>query len=776
MSTTEVRTAEPTEPTGPSAAAVAIVPNDAVQPPRKFNYIPAFDGIRGFGVALMLLWHAEVSWLGDGALFTIEFFFAISGFLIASLFLIERDNTGTISLKRFWTRRARRLLPAFVGMFLLITVWAAIPTANGGPSGTETHQMRGAGIASVVYVENWYFIFSDQSYFERFDAPPPTEHTWSLSVEEQFYILVALAMSYGLAKWSSRKKRWIIITGGLAVLSAVWMAFLARMGALVAEGMWPFGIDPASLSPFWQKFLNFQGSGDPSRMYLGTDTRLQASLVGVCMAFVVDRINWDRVSAAWIRFCAVVGIGGMIVMWTTVPKNVVWIYYGGFFFSNLLTCLMIIAFMAPRDKLRIDSFPRRGMIAAVAGVIAVGVAISWVTQPADADVSTFVVPAILTIIGAAAVGSLLAAKRDHITRPLEIKPLIKLGILSYGMYVWHYPIYVMLDGKRIIPLDQGWQLASARIGITLVVATLSYRYFENPLRIKGLPTRGLQVVAGVVCAAIFASFLVITTINGTESTFAQQATYTSVDCRRPNGQVDTCVPILWAGDSMAHAMGIHVNAEGADRADGYLGYLATTLGCGLVRADSIINGTITAQNPICYDWQTLWKQQIVTVKPAVSLVVAWGWDIYDRRVPAGPGEFTEVLVGSPEWYALDESTIQEAIDILASQGGKVALLTMPCIDLAANTKSHPNSQAAEPHRVKAINTAIRNVAARNPATTMVFDMFAFACPDGVNYLAQVDGIDQSDDGLHFTPPGSIRAWNWLKPQLDVAVGKAPAGS
>jgi len=167
---------------------------------------------------------------------------------------------------------------------------------------------------------------------------------------------------------------------------------------------------------------------------------------------------------------------------------------------------------------------------------------------------------------------------------------------------------------------------------------------------------------------------------------------------------------------------------------------------------------------------------VVKVKPAVSLMIAWGWDIYDRRVPTVPGEFAEVLVGSPEWYTLEESTIQEGVDILSSQGGKVALVTMPCIDPTANTKEHPNGQAAEPHRVKAINTAIRNVAARNPATAVVFDMNTFACPDGEHYIAQVDGVDQSDDGLHFTEAGSIRAWNWLKPQLDVAVGKAPAGS
>ncbi|MEZ5142279.1 MAG: acyltransferase family protein [Acidimicrobiales bacterium] len=655
---------------------------------RRFPYLPGFDGIRGIGVVLMLLWHAQVTWIGDGTLFVLELFFVLSGFLITSLFIVEHHNTDRIDLKRFWTRRFRRLFPALIGIFPLVAVYAAWFASQ-----VELSKIRGDGISSILYFSNWYFIFSGSSYFEGFATPSPFRHTWSLSIEEQFYLMVALVVAFGFVKWGHHRKRWMYGALAISIASALWMALLTRIGQLTAEGLWPFGIDPDSLPEGVRIFFNFQGTGDPSRVYYGTDTRLQGSMMGVFMAFLLIRLDLSKLKNWMVEAASVVGILGLLAMFLLIPKNSGWIYYGGFFLADVLTALAIVSLMAPHKPL--------------------------------------------------------------IVRGLGWKPFVYVGTLSYSIYVWHWPIFVFLDESRI-PV-RGWQFDAVRIGASFVVGFVSFKLYENPIRIRGLRDNRRRLAAAVSIVVVIAGFLLATGNAGVQE-------------RSITRSADGRAVVLFAGDSMAHTLALDVNLSGADRAAGVQAELATVLGCGIGDADSIVGGQAVKRNPECKEWETLWPSQVQKVNPAVSIVIAWGWDLYDRRIPDANGDYREVEVGSDEWKQWYEATIQSGIDKLTARGGKVALTTLPCIDLDADVPNHPNPESAEPHRVKAMNEAIMDVAARNRATTFVMDVNKLMCPDGSHYRAKIDGKQMSDDGLHFTPDGAAYVWSWMVPQIEENIG------
>src|SRR5581483_246183 len=142
--------------------------------------IRPLDGVRGMAVLAVVLYHFSPNLLPGGFL-GVDIFFVLSGFLITSLLVRERDGTGTIRLGAFWARRARRLLPA---LLVVLAVIGVVAFAGGA---ADTGRLGGDGFASLFYFANWHFVSSDQSYIAQFlhTAPSPLRHTWSLAIEEQ---------------------------------------------------------------------------------------------------------------------------------------------------------------------------------------------------------------------------------------------------------------------------------------------------------------------------------------------------------------------------------------------------------------------------------------------------------------------------------------------------------------------------------------------------------------------------------------------------------------
>lgn len=220
------------------------------------RYVPAIDGLRAFAVLAVIFYHMGLDW-APGGLMGVTVFFVISGYLINGLLVAEHERTGTISLTRFWLRRARRIIPAV----LLAIAGTIVLCALISPALLD--KARPDIAPSLFFYNNWWQVFRDLSYFEAAGAPSPLTHYWSLAIEEQFYIVWPfLLMLLFRCKLGKKPMAAIIIV--LACASALEMALL------------------------------FDPHGDPSRIYYGTDTRAVSLLIGAWLALAWPSKAFDR--------------------------------------------------------------------------------------------------------------------------------------------------------------------------------------------------------------------------------------------------------------------------------------------------------------------------------------------------------------------------------------------------------------------------------------------------------------------------------------------------
>jgi len=285
------------------------VPDD----PARFAYQPALDGLRAVAVLAVFGYHAAVPHLTGGFL-GVDAFFVISGFLITTLLVREWDRTTGIRLPSFWARRVRRLFPALVLLLLAVAAYAVLLA----PSVTR-RSLRWDGLATLAYVANWRFIWSHQSYFEAAAGPSPLRHTWSLAVEEQWYLVWPPVLLVALT----------VLKRGAMVILAVATASLAVGSAVLM----------AALTPQF---------GDTSRAYFGTDTRAQGLLVGAALAFVLQRWPLQRIVPR--RIAAGVGMVGLAVgiwLFAAVDERTRWMYHGGFLLAAVAWAAVLTATLAP---------------------------------------------------------------------------------------------------------------------------------------------------------------------------------------------------------------------------------------------------------------------------------------------------------------------------------------------------------------------------------------------------------------------------------------------
>ena len=147
----------------------------------RVPYLPGLDGMRALAVVAVRVYHANADWLPGGYL-GVEVFFLISGYLITLLLISEKERTSTVDMRHFWVRRARRLLPALFTMLIALTIWVSLFDRD------VLGKLRGDVIASLLYVANWYQIWTGAVYTAANDFAP-LRHLWSLAVEEKFYIV-----------------------------------------------------------------------------------------------------------------------------------------------------------------------------------------------------------------------------------------------------------------------------------------------------------------------------------------------------------------------------------------------------------------------------------------------------------------------------------------------------------------------------------------------------------------------------------------------------------
>ena len=297
---------------------------------RRLPHLPALDGLRALAVVLVVAYHLDLGW-ARGGFIGVDIFFVISGFLITRLLLDERATTGRIALGAFWTRRFKRLVPALVVMIaatLLATRRWGLPE--------QWNSVRLDAIAGLAYVANWRFVFDQQSYFEAALGPSPLLHTWSLAVEEQWYLLWPLAM-VGLVMLARNHRR----GAGLAATVVV-------AASVVSAGLMAFTFEPV----------------DPSRAYFGTDTRAQHLLIGAALAWLVE-IFPDLVRACERRSLRLPFTASLIVLVAlaaTIDDTSAWLYRGGLFAISIVAAVAVLGTTSARPEAALAWMGSRPMV------------------------------------------------------------------------------------------------------------------------------------------------------------------------------------------------------------------------------------------------------------------------------------------------------------------------------------------------------------------------------------------------------------------------------
>lgn len=335
------------------------------------GYHAGLDGLRGTMTLGVMAAHVREAWC-PGSFVYMDTFFLMSAYLITALLLKGWKRTGSISFGRFYYRRALRLFPAnyaMIAAFCLVALLLLDDTAG---------HLQGALVAGL-YISNWT---------RAFEVPMPQflGHTWSLSIEEQYYLLWPLLLAGLLKLWGLR----------------------ARTVVVVALAAFAFAA--------WRSWLTFDGASI-ERLYNGTDTRADALLLGCALglALALPGLRENAVLQRFCRHAALPCVAILLVAGYTTQWQMRGMYAGGSLFFSLVSLLLVAALVLPQRTLA------------------------------------------------------------H--RVFELPPLVFLGRICYGLYLWHFPIYNVL--RFGLGMSDAW-VAGLGVPLTFAIAMLSFRYIERP--------------------------------------------------------------------------------------------------------------------------------------------------------------------------------------------------------------------------------------------------------------------------------------------------------
>ncbi|MHB1089979.1 MAG: acyltransferase family protein, partial [Ilumatobacteraceae bacterium] len=307
-------------------------------------YLPSLDGLRAVAVIAVIIYHANKGWLGGGFL-GVEIFFVISGYLITTLLVTESANTGRVSLKAFWLRRARRLLPALWTLLLAVTVYCALFERD------ALGALRGDVIGSLVYGFNWFQIWVGSSYFSAFGFVP-LRHLWSLAVEEQFYFVWPLLMLVLL----KGGRRYLHLVGILFLLTSVSISIY--IASVYQSGV----VGTVEQSP--EQYLSLVGHTvlRLDYLFLGTLSRAGGLLIGAALAMFWrpwesnrEGRNRSRWRVDLVGFIGLVSLGVMLWKFRSVIEGTVLggnrgydlLFRGGFLLVGVASIAAIAAAVYP---------------------------------------------------------------------------------------------------------------------------------------------------------------------------------------------------------------------------------------------------------------------------------------------------------------------------------------------------------------------------------------------------------------------------------------------
>lgn len=664
--------------------------------------VRALDGLRGVAVLAVLLFHDTRL---RGGYLGVDLFFVLSGYLITSLLLVEQRDRGRVRLARFYERRARRLLPAMVLALLFVAVYAAVWAH---PS--ELPRIRWDGLATFFYVANWRDIVAKQNYWDIFRAPSALQHTWSLSIEEQFYAL-----------WP------LIVLGTLTVRRS------ARAVLVVALGI---GSTCAALTVY-----GALRHGDQRLFYYGTPSRAPALLMGAALAAVVQtrgtlRSRGGRVA---LEVAAIASAGYLAFEWARQGGDGLDLYRGPLLLCGLAATVVIAS----------AAHPERGLLA----------------------------------------------------RVLAFPPLVGAGLISYGLYLYHWPMYLILTRARTGL--SGWPLFGTRAAASTAIAIASYVLVEQPIRAGAalrVPWRAFAALAtatAVVVAALFVTTHVsVPAVSATPTSTGNSGSsrpwpratppiVPGADVRRflPPGDwsrlTNTCeqtprLPpvtklgrtlqpkVLLIGDSVGCFIGAALDER--QLATNVVTLNRSRLGCPMIaaRRERDASGTMVPVYAACVDGTA---SSIATFDPDVAVLLVGGPMVNDYDI--GGGRFVAPCdAGFAPWY---RAGARHSIEVLAATGAPVVVVSIvhppDFIDIGPGV----SVPAAYGRAVDCLNRLLRQVVDSEPTARLV-DLDAYICPRGA-CRTKLDGVTLREDGRHFQGEAANVIAKWLLPHVLETVRK-----
>ena len=556
----------------------------------RFGVQPALDGLRGVAVLIVVAYHAHFPWAAGGWMW-MDMFFVLSGFLITTISIGEIGRSGTLRYGQFLLRRLRRLFPLLAVVVAAVVVWAWW-----GAPANELGAIRRDGLGSLFYVSNWVQIRAGVGYFAQFANPSPLTHTWSLAVEEQYYLIWPLLMIAAVAAGQR-------FTGSAAAdrrSHRAWRSAMRRIGLIAGLG--------AGLSALTAAALSLSGASS-DRIYFGTDTRAQALLIGSGLAVV----RWGR-----------------------------WRHADG---------------PAPTDRpsLTVDLF-------GAGCAVALGLA-------AFADVETSIIyRGGFTVVALAAAGlvSVAILPGSRVGAVFAVGPLRYVGRISYGIYLWHWPIFAVVNERRT-----GWSWGAVtvvRLVATLALSALTYVVVEEPFRRRIRWSPWWAAVVAVVLAVALVAVTTGATASDAERFRADQTRNAAPPTTTPVPPVSR---VLVVGDSF----GSRVAAGWAGTADARVTD-ATFADCGPYRsvADLQADPSLAADRGVCGDWRTAWPAAIDAAHPDIVVIAVRSWLALSQDDAIRTVDF-HYDIAKPQNLMTDE--LNQVVDLVTSKGATVLLTTSP---------------------------------------------------------------------------------------------------
>jgi peptidoglycan/LPS O-acetylase OafA/YrhL/lysophospholipase L1-like esterase len=441
----------------------------------------------------------------------------------------------------------------------------------------------------------------------------------------------------------------------------------------------------------------YNPSVDPSRVYYGTDTRASSLLVGALLAMLVAKRPLGQTVAGRRALHATALISAVALgwMWTQTSDTSSFLYEGGF---------VLAAFL-------------------VAAVIAD----STLPEP------------------------------SALGRVLSIAPLRWIGMISYGLYLWHWPIYVYLNPLRT-GID-GTDLFLVRVGVTFAVATASYYLVERPIRMGTWRTWSVRLAApaaviGVAGVLLWSTAGALPTVN--ISARDRAVPKSSI---REQPDVPAVPRVALVGDSLANSLapGL-VNSAGSS---GFQFWNASVPGCGFAteEGEHLLGDQWLPPTANCQPtWRQRWPQLISQWNPDI-VVMLGAQEAFDRRIDGNVVRY-DTTAGAD----LLRTNLTDATHLLTAGGAHVVLLTGLYGKLGWPLHIDLDRSGFNPNWIDRWDDIEREVAAADPTHVSVIDLNAYLNPDG-HWDETFQGVQARSDGVHLTPEAADIAARWLVPQL-----------